>query len=264
MTCIALAWTSPEILAIDLDRDKYLPVVVRNADGRKNLELATANVDGKGVVALVDGVHNLARVADVPAKAFIVFDTVPQLRLVTGSVLLDQDPTTNEYAKKRISIDELHGIIEANPIPFTVPVEALKVSSTLAGKILLSELFEKFQRKAGAAATDDFLVKTCARIVGRLHKSTWTNRVRKPALAAGVDVQLLAEMERFIEDSSVSEGLWKGFYDIVENGADIAEVEKRYDVRAKDLAFLLSVLGSTPAGPDGYVTSPEKTKKRRG
>lgn len=265
MTCIALAWTSPEIVLIDLDRSKYLPVLVRDAGDRKSLELAVVGAKDKAVVALVDNISNLARVADVPAKAFVVFDTVVQLRQVHGSIMLDQDPSTNDYAMKRIRIDDVHAVIDGPQQPFTVPAEALKTSAALAGKILLSELMEKIHRKAGAEIVNsEFITKTCARIAGRIAKATWVARVRKPALAAGIDSQLLAELERFIEDSSVSEGLWKGFYDIVENSVPMDEVEKRYDVRAADLTFLLSVLGSTPAGADGYVTSPDKTKKRRG
>jgi hypothetical protein len=264
MTCIALAWTSPEIVVIDLDRDRYRAAIIRDAKSRRDLELFTEAEDPRDVVALVDGVSVLARVADVPGvKAFIVFDTVSSLRGITGAHLLDQEPGRDDCAIRRIHMDDIHRMIAQDSTPFSVPKGVLTVSAELASKITLRELFTKIQRKGGAVVTDEFLARTCDRLVGRISKTTWVGKVRKPALAAGLDTQILAELERFVEDSSTSEGLWRGFFDLVERNEPMEEVEKRYDVRRDDLEYLVSVLGSEPAGEDAYASSPKKTKKRK-
>lgn len=264
MTCIALAWTSPEIVIIDMDRDKYRPVIARAAASRRDLELFIEANDPRQVIVLVDGVSILARLADVPGvKAFIVFDTVSTLRTVQGAILLDQDPSTDEMAIKKVTMEELMAKVEGPDVPFTVPKEALRVSADLASKITLRELMTKVQRKGGATIGEEFIVRTCDRIVGRVTKATWVSKVRKPALAAGLDTQVLAELERFVEDSSVSEGLWRGFFDLVERNEPMEEVEKKYDVRRADLEYLTAVLGADAVGEEAYTSSPKKTKKRK-
>lgn len=262
--CLALAWTGPEIVIIDIDREKYRPYIARGAGARRDLEMAIAAQDPREVVVLVDGVPTLARVSDVEGvKAFIVFDSVTSLRGVVGASMLDQDPARDDYAMKRLSMADLHVAIAGPDAPFTVPSDVLKVSENLAAKITLRELMAKVKRKAGAVVTDEFIAKTCERIAGRIHKTTWVARVRKPALAAGMDTQALAELERFIEDSSVSEGLWKGFYELVENKDSVEDIEKRYDVRRVDLEYLTEILGGEAVGSKAYVSSPA-VRKRRG
>ncbi len=263
--CIALAWAGPELTILDIDRTKYRPVIVRDASSRKELELALAAQDPRGLVAVIDGVGAFSRIADLPIAGFIVHDTLAALAQVQGVQILDQEPGRTDPAMRRIRIDEVHAILDGSvpSAPFTVPHSLVKVSAELAKKITLRELVAKVQKKGAEIVTEEFVLKTCERIAGRVHKSTWVARVRKPALAAGLDVQVLGELERFIEDSSVSEGLWKGFYALVESAKDIVEIEKLYDVRADDLYYLREVLGSTPVGSDGYVTSPTKTKKRK-
>ncbi len=262
--CIALAWASPELVILDIDRVKYRPVIVRDASSRKELELALAAQDSRGLVAIVDGVGALARIADLPLAGFIVHDTLMALGQVQGAVLLDQEPGRTDPAIKRIRIEDIHAVLEQPSVGFSVPHTLVKVSAELAKKITLRELMAKILKKSGPEIVNqDFILKTCERIVGRSHKSTWVAKVRKPAQAAGIDVQVLAELERFIEDSSVSEGLWKGFYALVEQTKDVAEVEKAHDVRTDDLYYLREVLGGDPIGAEGYVTSPSKTKHRK-
>lgn len=264
--CIALAWASPEIVILDIDRSKYRPIVVRDANSRKEIELALAAQDPRGLVPIVDSVGTFARIADLPVAGFIVTDTLLALGQVQGAMILDQEPGRTDPAIKRVRIEDIHAVLDGTvpSQPFSVPHTLVKVSTELAKKITLRELMAKVLKKSGEEiVTPEFVLKTCERIAGRIHKSTWVARVRKPAQAAGIDVQVLGELERFIEDSSVSEGLWKGFYALVESNKDIAEVEKAHDVRADDLYYLREILGSDPLGPDGYVTSPTKTKKRK-
>lgn len=262
MACIALAWTSPEIVIIDIDRDKYRPFIARDQKCRKELELFLQSEDDRPVVVLVEGVHTLARVSDLKAKSFILFDTITAIRGVHGAVCLDQGPT-DDPDPRRFTIHQLHDAIETVVEDFTVSKDAVRVSATLASKITLREICDKIKRKGGSSVAEDFVSRTCDRIVGRITKAGWVSRVRKPALAAGMDTQLIAEMERFVEDSSVSEGLWRGFYDLVELNVPVQDVESRYDVRGADLHYLTEILGSQPIGAESYASNPVKTKRRK-
>lgn len=262
MTCIGFAWSSPEIVLIDIDRNVYRTFQVREANSRRDLDLFMEAQDPREVVVVVNGVAALARVADVKAK-FVVCDTIDALRTIKGAVIIDHEPGGDDCAMRRISLDDLRAALAGPMIPFTVPSDVVQVSTTLASKITMRELMDKVVRKGAGAITDDFVVRTCERIVGRITKANWVARVRKPALAAGLDTQILAELERFVEDGSVSDGLWRGFYDLVEIRDPMDVVLKKYDVRQSDLEFLVDLLGNEAIGPEAYAANPTKTKKRK-
>ncbi len=263
MTCIGLSWTSPEIVLIDISREKYRTFVAKESQSRHELELFLAAEDSRDAVVLVQGISTLARLADLSVH-FVCFDTPTLLRSIQGIVAMDQDPTKDDCAMIRITMADLEKVLDGPFQAFTVPKDIIQISAALASKITLKELITKTARKGGDAVTQEYIQKTCERIVGRISKATWLARVRTPALKAGLDSQVHAELERFVDDSSVSDGLWRGFYDLVELQEPLDSVLKKYDVRASDLEYLTDILGSDAVGPENYVTSPLQTKKRRG
>lgn len=242
-TLVGLAFTSPAIAVMVIDRSVFRVHFYQNKPAE--LHAFLQDTDTRLPVVLLDSVNDLRRVADVEGvHAFLLSEDPRVLSEITGTLLLDAipDPKYAGFRKVMIRPEVLNAALKRTG-SFTLTEEAATALSSLREDITLRELV-KSVLSDNTVPEEEFLQNVCLYAVGALQRRSWVSRVQKPVLAAGVSIDRMAELEKFIETAPSAEMLWRAYYAHAEGGVPIKDAVTQFEANAKDLAFLVSNLGA--------------------
>lgn len=239
---VGLAFTSPSIAVMVINRSMFRVHLYHNSP--EDLHSFLQEADDRLPVVLVDGISALKRLSSVDGvHSFLVTDDPLALSQIEGVVLLDaeSDPMFSGHKKKNITPEELNSALLSSPPSFRLPASDSALDD-LGDDISFREVLStvSYDKELG----DEFLKNVCSYLVGIIHRKSWVSRVQKPALAMGVPVERLAELEKFIETTHSSEMLWRAFFSHVEASVPLQDAANQFGARIDDLEFIVSVLGT--------------------
>ena len=241
-TLVGLAFTSPAIAVMVIDRTRFRVHFYQNKPSELHAFLQEA--DDRLPVVLLESVNDLQRVQAVEGiHAFLLSDDPRVLADIQGAIVLDAEPDDKFSGFKKIMIrpDTLNAALLRTET-FVLPVDPSAPMSALRDEISFRELLQSVV--ADRDMDKDFLSNICLYLVGALPKRTWVSRVQKPGLAAGIPVERMAELEKYIETAPSAEMLWRAYYDHAESGVPLHSAALQFEADAKDLDYLISQIGA--------------------
>lgn len=240
---VGLAFTSPAIAVMVIDRSRFRVHFYQNRPSELHAFLQEA--DERLPVVLVDSASDLMRIADVEGiHSFLLSEDPRVLSEINGVTLLDAepDPKYSGFRKVMIRPETLNAaLIKKSSFSFTQ--ESLDAMASLRDDVTLREMIQTVVADK-TLADEDFLSNVCLYAVGVLQKRSWVSRVQKPALAAGISVERMAELEKFIETAPSAEMLWRAYFEHAEGGVPLKDAVAQFEADEKDLEFLVSHLGA--------------------
>lgn len=240
---VGLAFTSPAIAVMVIDRVRFRIHLYQNKPSELHAFLQEA--DDRLPVVLVDSAQDLIRISDVEGiHSFLLSEDPRVISEIGGATLLDAEPDPKYAGFRKVLIrpDDLNAAL-AKSGSFSFTEAAVNAMSSLRDDVLLSELVQTVVTDK-LLADEDLISNICLYAVGVLQKRSWVSRVQKPALAAGVSVERMAELEKFIETAPSAEMLWRAYFEHAEGGVPIKNAVSQFDASEKDLEFLISHIGA--------------------
>lgn len=238
---VGLAFTSPQIALMVCDRDRFRVHFYQNRPNE--LHAFIQEKDERLTVVLVKSVHDLNRVKDVDGiHALLLFDDPEVMSQIDGISILDAEADTKYagYKKKVASSSSLNTALLKRG-SFSLGAKAVSSIRVLSSDITFREMIQTVL--SDKKLPDEFLANVCLYLVGALQKRSWVSRVQKTGLSAGISVEKMAELEKFIEQAPAGEMLWRAFYDLNEDGVSVADVVSQFEANEDDLKFVVAALG---------------------
>jgi hypothetical protein len=246
-----------------MDRSRFRVHLYQRKPGELHAFLQEA--DSRLPIVLVTSVQDLSRIKDLDdVHSFVLFEDPDVLNRVQGIRLLDAEPDEafGSFKKVKITPERLNAALLMGG-EFKIPEDVLESVRSLSKDISFRELLQSVV--AGRSLTADFTKHVCMYLVGLLQKKSWVARVQKVGLTAGVAVEKMAELEKFIETSPPAEMLWRAYYEHAEAGVPVKSACDQFEADEKDVEFLVSVLGAEKG--QRYYRNPHETplifKKKR-
>jgi len=260
---VGIAFTSPAIAVTVIDHDLFRVHFYRKNPGALHAFLQEA--DDRLPIVLLSSMRDLKRVEKVKGvHAFLLAEDPRALFEVKGANILDAVPDEKHlgYKKMDITPEDINSALSLPP-SFEITEEALAALGSLADDISFYELVHGVT-EGYKGLPDEYETNICMYVVRALQRRSWVARVQKPGLKAGVPVEKMAEIEKYIDTSPFSDLLWRAYYDHVENKVPLEEVVSQYEANKKDLEYVIKVLGESELK---YCKLPEDSpivfKKRR-
>lgn len=266
---IGLAFTSPGVAVLAVDRDRYR-VFYHDQSTVADFRLFLQQKDDRKPVVFVKSVRDLAELEPIGAgvvESYVLFDDPSTLTLINGIQLPDvTGDATLGWTKVMVTPDTLNTLLD-NGVneTFEITEQALAASGNLTKGITFKELLsavEASYRELGKDS-EEFVGLACKYVVKLINKKAWISSARKPALAAGVNVKVLAELEKAIETDKASDELWRAFYDYSTNGTELQKVLTGYAINREDLEFIVQKLNATPGQQLEFTAVPGTSRKKR-
>lgn len=238
---VGLAFTTPAIAVMVIDRAQFRVHFYQNKPAELHAFLQEA--DDRLPVVLVDSAAALQRIAKVEGvHSFLLSDDPRVISEIQGAVLLDAKVDKYSGFQKVMITPETLNAALAKSGSFSFTQSVLDAMSSLREDVSLRELV--VQTAADKRLEEDFVSNVCLYAVGLLQKRSWVSRVQKPALNAGVSVERLAELEKFIETAPSAEMLWRAYYDHAECGVPLADAVAAFEADEKDMEYVISHVGA--------------------
>lgn len=238
---VGLAFTSPQIAIMVCDRKQFRVHYYQNRPNELHAFLQER--DARLTVVIVKSVHDLNRVKDVEGiHAMMLFDDPETMAQIEGISILDAE-TDDEYAgyKKKVASSAKLNAALLQKGSFRLDAKAISALSSLSKDITFRELVKTVIGKK--KVPENFLEHVCLYLAGALQKRSWVARVQKPGLSAGISIEKMAELEKFIEQAPAGEMLWRAFYDVNEDGVPVRDAADQLEANESDLEFLVKTLG---------------------
>jgi len=239
---VGLAFTSPSIAVMVINRSVFRAHLYQNRPD--DLHAFLQDSDDRLPIVIVDGVSSLRRLSTVQGvHCFLVNDDPLAIQEVAPDALLDAefDPLFSGFNKKNITPEDLNQAL-SSPCAFSPEDSTDSKVNSLGENITFREVLSNVTQ--GRELGDDFVKNVCLYLVGALHRKSWVSRVQKPALALGVPVEKLAELEKFIETTHSAEMLWRAYFNHVEAGVPVEDCVAQTESDFEDLSLLISSLGT--------------------
>jgi len=237
---VGLAFTTPAIAVMVIDRARFRVHFYQNKPAELHAFLQEA--DERLPIVLVDSAQDLRRIADVEGiHAFLLSEDPRVLSEIQGATLLDAKPDKYSGFQKVLIRPEILNAALLKKGSFSFTQEAVDAMSALRDDVTLRELVQTVSDKT---LEEDFVSNICLYAVGLLQKRSWISRVQKPALAAGISVERMAELEKFVETAPSAEMLWRAYYDHAEAGVPLKDAVAAFEADEKDLEFVISHIGA--------------------
>lgn len=264
---IGLAFTSPGVTILSIDRNKYRTFYYER-NTLSDFRLFLQQEDSRLPVVLVKNVRHLQELAsiDTGVECFILFEDPKVLQNIKGAILPDFEPSVNtEWTKKLVPPDYFNALLENKEgHSFEITEKALLSSSEMSKEITFEELIKVVKNQYQDIGKEDsnFVQQACKYIVKLVNKKSWVASGRKPALADGLSVKTIAELEKFIETSKTADELWRAFYDYTTNKTEISKLVDMYKIAKQDIEFLLSNIEINDSLQFDAVPGASKRKKQ--
>ncbi len=240
---VGLAFTSPPIAVMVIDRTRFRVHFYQNKPSELHAFLQEA--DERLPVVLVDSAADLMRISDVEGvHSFILSEDPRVLSEINGVNLLDAEPDPKYAGFRKVMIrpETLNAaLLKRGSFSFTP--QALEAMASLRDDVTLRELVQTVVADRDLS-DEDFVSNICLYAVGALQKRSWVSRVQKPALNAGISVERMAELEKFIETSPSAEMLWRAYFEHAEGGVPLKDAAAQFEADEQDLGFLVSHIGA--------------------
>lgn len=260
---VGLAFCSPGIALVVMDRARFRVHLYQRKPNELHAFLQEA--DSRLPVVLVTSIQDLTRLRGIQdVHSFVLFDDPEVLCRIDGIRLLDadRDDSFGTFKKTKITPERLNAALLLGG-EFNIPDDVLDSVRSLSKDISFRELFQSVV--AGRSLGDDFAKHVCMYLAGLLQKKSWVARVQKVGLAAGIAVEKMAELEKFIETSPPAELLWRAYYEHAESGVPLKSACEQFEADEKDVEFLVGILGTEKG--QRYYRNPHDTplifKKKR-
>lgn len=262
---VGIAFTTPSIIVTVLDRDKFRAHLYHTPGA---LHAFLQEEDTRLPIVILSSVRDLKKVEKVRGvHSFILVEDPRALFEIEGAVILDAEPDEKYtgYIKKMIRPEDLNSALEA-PSPFSFTQAAIDALGELSSDISFRELVKLITPHGDIYGDlpEAYETDVCMYQVRALQRRSWVSRVQRPGLKAGVPIEAMAEIEKYIDTSPSSHMLWRAYYDHAVNGLSVADVSAQYEVSSKDVDYLVSVLGDSDLR---YCKKPEDSplvvRKRR-
>lgn len=242
-TLVGLAFTSPSIAVMVIERSVFR---VHYYQGKPDeLHAFLQEQDKRKPIVVLTAVNELWRLRDVKKiHGFLLCEDPEILFKINGCNVLDavSDTEYGGYKQQKIRPEQLNAaLVPAGT--FQVDEAVLGTLRRLSSDISLRELYQTVT--TGKDPDSDFRANVCWYLVGAMQKKSWVSRVQKVALSAGVPVDKIAELERFIETAPSAEMLWRAYYDHAENGVPFEDAVAQFEADAEDLQFIVDAIGVT-------------------
>jgi hypothetical protein len=266
---IGLAFTSPGVAVITVDREKYR-VFYHDRSTASDFRIFLQQKDGRKPVVFLKSVRDLPelqKMGEGEVESFVLFEDPSVLCQIEGTKLPDvTGDATIGWTKRIVTPEEFNSLLSNDEKEtFTVTEKALAVNGELTKGITFKELIQAVTASYKELQTDskDFVIAACKYITKQINKKAWVSSARKPALAVGVNVKVLAELEKAIETDKASEELWRAFYGFVVNSEDRAKIITSYAINQDDFEFIVANLNAVPGQQLEFTAVPGTTKKKR-
>jgi len=265
MNLLGLAYTVPSVAVLSVNRDLFR-VFLYEPGAISSLKLFLQAGDARKPVVLVKSINELKGIlqsdADMTSVVVILFETHKVLSLISGIYILDVD-VDGEFQYVRHS--DLHITLSSEDYRPVDIKEALNNNKTITGDISFRELVAVIEKyyDDNDVKSNDFAKHACSYLVGLINKKSWVELVRKPALSAGVTVESLAELEKFIDTSKPADLLWHSFYMFTQQNMTLAAVTDTHNIDQYDFDFLCKHLNAEQGTRYDFVAPPpvEAAKK---
>lgn len=265
---IGLAFTSPGMAFLAIDR-KVFRVYYHDQSTLTDFRLFLDQEDTKAPIVFVKNIRDLAELRPIGegrVKSYVLFEDPKVLSNIEGAMLPDfrKDPVT-EWLKVIITPDQFNAFLKTEIGSFTITDSAINASSQMVEPITFLELVRVIEDSFRELQQDpkDFSTLACKYVTKLINKKNWVASARKPALAAGVPIKTLAELEKSIETSKTSDEIWRAFYDYSTNGINIIEVLGKYSVAKDDFEFIVNKLEAQPGQKLEFLLAPGISKRKK-
>lgn len=267
---IGLAFTSPGVAFIAIDRSKYR-VYYHEQSNLTDFRLFLSNKDDRKPVVFVNSVRDLVdldKVTEGKVENFVLFEDPKVLSNIEGAVLPDfrKDPVL-EWVRITITQDKFNRILEdpSESYSFLVTDKALVSSNLNTAPITFYELVQAVESCYADKGVDStgFTMAACKYVTKLISKKAWVSLGRKPALAAGIPIKAIAEVEKSIETSKLADEIWRAFYEYTTSNVNITELSTKYVVTSQDLEFITKTLKAEPGVALDFTDIPGVSKRKR-
>lgn len=238
---IGLAFTSPQIAIMVTDREQFRVHYYQNRP--HELHAFLQEKDDRLPVVILKSVHDLGRVKSVKGvHAMMLFDDPETMAKIDGINILDAVPDSefSGYRKRVVPREKLNEALSKEG-KFTFDPKALGAVKALSSDITFRELVQTTVGKH--EVPEDFLENVCLYLLGAMQKKSWVARVQKKGLSAGIPVEKMAELEKFIEQAPAGERLWRALYEVYEGGVSAQDAADQLEADEDDINFVSKLLG---------------------
>jgi len=266
---IGLAFTSPGLAVCVIDREKYR-VCYHDQSTAADFRLFLQQKDDRKPVVFVTSARVLAEIQPIGegvVESYVLFSDPAILTEIKGIHLPDiTGEAAGGWTRVTITPDQFNAMLDKEDSgTFEVTEKALTASGDLMKGITFKELVEAVEasyKELGKDSTD-LVLQACRYVTKLISKKTWVSSARKPALNAGINVKVLAELEKSIETDKAAEELWRAFYDLATNGTDLQKILTNYTVTKDDIDLLVSKLNPGQGQTFEFTIVPGVAKKKK-
>lgn len=266
---IGLAFTSPGMAFLAIDRKTYR-VYYHDQATLTDFRLFLDQEDNKLPIVFVKNIRDLAELRPIgqdKVKSYVLFEDPKVLSNIEGALLPDfRKDFITEWSKITITPDQFNAFLGSNSNEdFNITENAIKASSQMVEPITFLELVRVIEDSFRELQQDpkDFSTLACKYVTKLINKKNWVASARKPALAAGVPIKTLAELEKSIETSKTSDEIWRAFYDYSTNGITLLDVLAKYSVAKDDFDFIISKLEAASGQNLEFLAAPGISKRKK-
>jgi hypothetical protein len=267
---IGLAFTSPGVAFIAIDRSKY-KVYYHEQSNLTDFRLFLDKKDNREPVVFLNNVRDLIeleKIADNSVKNYVLFEDPKVLSNIEGAILPDfKQDVVLDWVKIQITQDDFNKLLEDSVYnnSFNVTDKAIISSNLNTSPITFLELVQAvkgFYIEQNKDSTD-FINLACKYVTKLISKKSWVSLARKPALAAGIPIKAIAEIEKSIETSKLADEIWRAFYEYSITGTLIKDLVKKYVVTEDDIHFIITALQAEPSGNLEFTATPGSSKRKK-
>lgn len=265
---IGLAFSSPGVALLSVDRKKY-KLFHYERNSLSDFRLFLSSTEDKLPVVFLTNVRQLKELKDIgkEVECFVLFEDPKVLQNIEGAVSLDFEPSTaTTWKKKLVSPEEFSAALEdKEKADFNITDKALLSSNEMIQEMSIYELMRRIQNQYEELGknSEEITKQACKYTIKLINKKTWVSTGRKPALADGIDIKTLAELEKFIETSKEADELWRGIHELSHKGTATAELLSKFKLKPEALEFVMSTLELKPGEPLQFDSEPGISKRKR-
>lgn len=267
---IGLAFTSPGVAFIAIDRSKYR-VYYHEQSNLTDFRLFLSNKDDRKPVVFVNSVRDLVdldKVTEGRVENFVLFEDPKVLSNIEGAIIPDFKPDpVLDWVKITITQARFNELLEAPSAncSFFVTDKALVSSNLNTAPITFWELLQAVESCYTDKGLDStqFTTAACKYVTKLISKKAWVSLGRKPALAGGIPIKAIAEVEKSIETSKLADEIWRAFYEYTTTGTGIEELSVKYVVTYQDLVFITKALKAEPGVALEFTAAPGVAKRKK-
>lgn len=252
MNLLGLAYTVPSVAVLAINRDACR-VYLYEPGALNSLKLFLQQEDRRTSVVLVRTLNELRSIlqSGLDVGTVILFETFKVMSLIEGIYILDSKDGERVFVRP----GDLHISIQGDSRPVSID-KAWHVARNLENEINFRDLVRV------VTTVKDFDKIVCQYLVGLINKKAWVDLARKPALAAGVTIEALAELERYVDTSKGADLLWRSFHMFTAQNLPLATIVDVHSVDKYDFEYICEILAVEQGQKLDFAAPPPVDSKK--